>query len=106
MTDNTSENDMGPALQAMVWYKAEDWNTLVEMFSDSHMLPKSYAEWLQKAEEMAKKVETDGDIVMKVFIDPVTFPAWCKEKGRKMDRHARADLAIEVATQQSFGPKV
>jgi len=39
---------------------------------------------------------------MKVFIDPETFPAWCKEKGKDMDSNARAELAIEVATQQSF----
>ncbi len=102
MTDTKDSAPQAPSLQAMVWYKEEDWNTLMELFSDSHLLPKSYADWLQRAEEMAKQVEGSGDLVMKVFIDPETFPAWCKEKGKDMDSNARAELAIEVATQQSF----
>lgn len=102
MTDTSTTNTQEPAIQAMVWYKEEDWDTLMKLFSDSHLLPKSYSDWLTKAEEMVKKVEGSGDVVMKVFIDPETFPAWCKEKNREMDSNARAELAIEVATQQSF----
>lgn len=103
-TSNNSENQ-GPAIQAMVWYKKEDWDALMKLFTDSHLLPKRYSDWLEKAEQMVKKAEVNGDLVMKVYIDPETFPAWCKEKGKKMDHHARTELAIEVATQQSFGPK-
>ncbi len=102
MTDNTTADAQEPAIQAMVWYKEEDWDTLMTLFSDRHLLPRSFGDWLVRAEEMLKKVEGSGDVVMKVFIDPETFPAWCKEKGREMDSNARAELAIEVATQQSF----
>ncbi len=105
MEHNNSKNQ-APSIQAMVWYKEEDWDTLMKLFTDSHLLPQSYADWLPRAEEMVKKVEGSGDVVMKVYIDPETFPAWCKEKGKEMDMHARTELAIEVATQQSFGPKV
>ncbi|MCK5071692.1 MAG: hypothetical protein KAR01_14155 [Desulfocapsa sp.] len=105
MTDTTPPDNQGPAIQAMVWYKEDDWDPLMELFTDTHLLPKSYADWLPRAEEMVKKVEGSGDLVMKVYIDPETFPAWCKEKGREMNSDARAELAIEVATQQSFGPK-
>lgn len=105
MTNKNESTNQEPSIQAMVWYKEEDWDTLMGLFSDSHLLPKNYSDWLTKAEEMVKKVEGSGDVVMKVFIDPVTFPAWCQEKGKEMDSHARTELAIEVATQQSFGPK-
>lgn len=105
MTKNNSSDNQPPAIQAMVWYKEEDWDTLMKLFTDSHLLPKSYADWLPRAEEMVKKVEGNGDMVMKVFIDPETFPAWCKEKGKEMDMNARTELAIEVATSQSFGSK-
>ncbi len=100
----TSSNQE-PAIQAMVWYREEDWNALLELFTDSKLLPSSYQEWLQRAEEMKGTVEKGGDLVIKVFIDPETFPAWCREKGKEMDGNARTELAIEVATQQSFGPK-
>ncbi len=105
MTNKNESTNQEPSIQAMVWYKEEDWDTLMGLFSDNHLLPKSYSDWLTKAEEMVKKVEGSGDVVMKVFIDPITFPAWCQEKGKEMDSHARTELAIEVATQQSFGPK-
>lgn len=105
MTNTNETASQAPAIQAMVWYKEEDWDTLMELFTDSHLLPGNYSDWLSKAEEMVKKVENSGDIVMKVFIDPKTFPLWCKTKGREMDMHARTELAIEVVTQQSFGTK-
>ena len=105
MENNNDSETQAPSIQAMVWYREEDWDTLMKLFTDSHLLPKTYSDWLPRAEEMLKKVEGSGDVVMKVFIDPVTFPAWCKEKGKEMDMHARTELAIEVATQQSFGPK-
>jgi hypothetical protein len=105
MTNTNETSNQAPAIQAMVWYKEEDWDTLMELFTDSHLLPASYSDWLSKAAEMVKKVEDSGDIVMKVFIDPETFPLWCKTKGKEMDMHARTELAIEVATRQSFGAK-
>ncbi|MBU1234825.1 MAG: hypothetical protein KKD01_09595 [Proteobacteria bacterium] len=106
MKNEKQSENQAPIIQAMVWYKEEDWEKLIEMFTDGHLLPKSYADWLKKADKMVEQLEAAGDVVIKVFIDPVTFPAWCKKKGRKMDMKARTDLAIEVATKQSFGPKV
>ncbi|MEN8199752.1 MAG: hypothetical protein ABFR63_06720 [Thermodesulfobacteriota bacterium] len=105
MKKQTDSAPHSPSIQAMVWYKEEDWDRLLELFTDGHLLPPNYQEWLKRAEEMVKKVEASGDIVMKVFIDPETFPLWCRKKGKEMDMHARTELAIEVATKQSFGAK-
>jgi hypothetical protein len=91
-----------PSIQAMVWYKEEDWQTLKEMFVDGDMLPATYNEWLQRAEEMKDKAQAEGDAVLKVFIDPQTFPGWCEKKGMEMNAEARSQLAIEVAQAQSF----
>ncbi len=91
-----------PMIQAMVWYKEEDWEKLRNIFDDVHLLPKTYKDWLEKAEEAAGKIQKSGDTVMKVFIDPVTFPEWCAQKGKKTDAEARTELAIEVATKQAF----
>ncbi|MDP3479534.1 MAG: hypothetical protein Q8R88_07165 [Desulfoprunum sp.] len=91
-----------PMIQAMVWYREEDWDTLKTLFTDTQLLPKTYADWLIRAEEMKTRVQADGDIVIKVYIDPETFPAWCEQKGLKMDAEARSQLAIEVAQAQSF----
>ncbi len=106
MKNEANSENQAPTIQAMVWYKEEDWEQLHRMFTDSHLLPQSYDDWLERAEKMVTQIEAAGDVVMKVFIDPVTFPLWCKKKGREMDMNARTDLAIEVATMQSFGSKV
>lgn len=91
-----------PSVQAMVWYKQEHWSTLKEMFVDGDLLPASYDEWLERAEKMKADAEAAGDAVIKVFIDPETFPEWCASKGLAMNSEARSQLAIEVAQAQSF----
>ena len=91
-----------PGVQAMVWYREEDWETLKEMFVDGDRLPESYQDWLSRAEEMKKQAQDSGDAVIKVYIDPQTFPEWCAKKGMAMDSEARSQLAIEVAQAQSF----
>lgn len=98
----TNNSNQPPSIQAMIWYKEDEWDTLMELFPDSHLLPPTYQQWLKMAEDMKKQVEASGDLVIKVYIDPVTFPAWCKENGKAMDSEARAELAIQVAQQQSF----
>ncbi len=91
-----------PSVQAMVWYREEDWETLIAMFADAEMLPRTYEAWLERAHEMQEKVQAEGDAVIKVYIDPETFPKWCKEKDLPMNAEARAQLAIEVAQTQTF----
>jgi hypothetical protein len=96
------ENLRQPMLQAMVWYKEEDYQALLTIFDDADQLPPTFAEWLTRAEEKKAEVESEGDQVMKVFIDPETFPQWCQEKGLPRDANARSQLAIEVAKMQAF----
>ncbi len=91
-----------PSIQALVWYKEDDWARLKEMFTDGHMLPVTYDDWLKRAEAMLEEISGQGDIGMKVYIDPETFPAWCKEKGVEMNGESRSQMAIEVAQAKSF----
>ena len=91
-----------PMIQAMVWYKEEHYSELREMFDDTELLPLTYQHWLSRAEEKKAEVEAAGDQVIKVFIDPITFPEWCEKRNLKKDANARAQLAIEVAQAGSF----
>ncbi len=90
----------------MVWYKQEDWKQLRRILPDSYLLPKKYKDWLARAEEKERQVRDSGSVVIKVFIDPITFPAWCRKKGREMDAESRTMMAIEVATTRQFGERV
>lgn len=89
-------------IQAMVWYKKEHYQELLEIFDDAELLPPTYQEWLPRAEEMKAQAEAQGDQVIKVFIDPATFPEWCEKRNQPKDANSRSQLAIEVAQAQSF----
>jgi hypothetical protein len=91
-----------PMIQAMVWYKEEHYPDLLKLFDDAELLPPTYQHWLARAEEKKAEVEAGGDQVIKVFIDPETFPEWCREKNLAKDANARAQLAIEIAQANSF----
>lgn len=89
-------------IQAMVWYKKEDWDQLMTIFSDAHLIPQPYEQWLELAEKAKANVEAQGDQVVKVYIDPETFPQWCEKKGVEPNAEARTSLAIEVVNMQNF----
>jgi hypothetical protein len=98
----TAEKVHQPMLQAMVWYNEEHYQQLLGLFDDAELLPPTYADWLIRAEEKKAEVEAAGDQVMKVFIDPETFPEWCEKKNMPKDANSRAELALEVAQAKSF----
>jgi len=89
-------------LRAMVWYKEEDYEKLLGIFDDAEQLPRTFTDWQKRAEEKKSEVEAAGDQVIKVYIDPETFPEWCKSKNLPMDANSRSQLAIEVAQANSF----
>ena len=91
-----------PMIQAMVWYEEEQYLKLRGLFADADLLPPAYRDWLSRAEEKRAEVEAEGDQVIKVYIDPETFPQWCEERKLRMDADARSQLAIEVAQAHAF----
>lgn len=99
---STPENTREPELQVMVWYREEDWEIHKSHFDDAQLLPKNYQEWHKRAEEKVTDVEASGDLVVKVTIDTVLFPSWCRENGRKMDAESRTTFAIEAVQKQQF----
>jgi hypothetical protein len=44
-------------------------------------------------------VTLEGSKVVREYLDPKTFPAWCKAKGYEMDGAARARYATESAAK-------
>jgi len=89
-------------IQALVWYREEHYQQLLAIFDDADLLPPTYHQWQTRAEEKKAEIETAGDQVIKVFIDPETFPKWCEEKNLAKDANARSQLALEVAKAQTF----
>lgn len=77
----------------MPWYRRADYEKLLSIFSDNHVLPETFEKWLQKAEDGFDDFTRQGLIVEKVYIDPDTFPAWCRARGLNIDAKARVEFA-------------
>ena len=80
----------------IAWYREADYETLKSVFVDGHLLPPTYNQWLKMAEDGRKQFIGDGYLVVQAYIDPETFPDWCRDKGLKVDANARTQFgAIE-----------
>lgn len=81
----------------IVWYKSEHYDAIRRIMSDGNNLPITFHEWRMQAETGEKKLRREGKIVVRAFIDPETFPDWCRAKGLKIDSKARSNYANFVA---------
>jgi hypothetical protein len=78
----------------IVWYRsAEEYDRLKTTFTDAASLPKTYEEWQAKILELTSALA--GHTIVKVYIDPEEFAAWCKARRFKRDEKARAQFARE-----------
>ena len=89
-----------PRYAGMVWYRRDDWEKLRAIFADSHVLPDTYDQWLQKAEDGYRRFKGGGTIVEKVYIDPETFPDWCRNRGLDIDANARTAFSSEMVRRK------
>jgi hypothetical protein len=56
---------------------------LLQLFDDGDKMPPSWKEWMKMAEEMEQGLKAYGHVVLRVYIDPATFPDWCAAHGNK-----------------------
>jgi hypothetical protein len=90
-----------PAVGAY-WIEEADYPAALAMFEDGATMPPTWQEWLKMAEEMKKGLEAYGHPVMKVRIDPATFPAWCTAHGTTTGRPGRKAFVAE-AVKERYG---
>ena len=60
----------------IAWMREEDYQALIRIFEDGHMFS-SWEEWSEHAEATEKKFQNEGVIVLRAYLDPAIFPAWC-----------------------------
>lgn len=87
----------------MVWYKPEDYDTCRRIMRDGDKFPASYHLWRMNAETGEKRLRRAGKTVVRAFIDPETFPDWCRARGLDLDAHARNQFASWIAYQVATG---
>ena len=83
------------------WYRAEDYDRLKRIFSDGAKLPATFEEWHVKAQALHDRIASEGRLAVKAYIDPDTFPDWCKAHGKEADAQGRMAFANECAYKQA-----
>jgi hypothetical protein len=78
----------------VVWFREEDYPALLGIFEDANKMPGTWKEWLKGAEQMEKRTQTDGHITERVYIDPDTFPDWCRREGVGVNREGRHKFIV------------
>ena len=94
-----SEDNLPPAVGAY-WIKEEDYPALLQLFDDGDKMPPSWNEWLKMAEETERGLKAYGHPVMRVIIDPNTFPGWCADRGTSPGREGRKRFVAEAVTER------
>jgi hypothetical protein len=86
-----------PSVVALPWYARGDYPALLQLFSDSDLLPATYDGWLERAQVVERQFPKAGFGVAKIRIRPAPFAAWCKERNVSPDQVARLTFVNEAA---------
>jgi len=100
MTCMTNLEDRPPPAVGAYWIQEEDYPALVKILADGNTLPRTWKEWLKIAEEMEKGLKAYGHVVMRVRIDPNTFPGWCAAHGTSTGRDGRKKFVAAAVTER------
>jgi hypothetical protein len=92
---------MPELIVGMAWYRPEDYPRVLQIMIDAHRLPRTYNQWRQKAEAGERSQKAAGRRVVRVILDPETFPAWCAARGLNVDAKGRTAFAAERAIAQA-----
>jgi hypothetical protein len=91
-----------PPVSALPWYGRCDYPVLLKLFSDPDKLPTTYDAWLERAEGVERQFKKAGFTVVRIWIRPILFAVWCKERNVSPDQAARLTFANEAAQDFSL----
>jgi hypothetical protein len=87
----------------IAWCRKEDYDAFCAIFEDAHDLPGTWHEFAKRLEKSEEHYRANGHIIERVDINPQIFPDWCIRKGYRVNAHARAQFAYEIAVARHSG---
>ena len=84
----------------ITWFRKEDYAALLAIFEDAHKMPRKWEDWLKGAEKMEQEMKAKGHMTERVYIDPETFPAWCRKEGVRVAREGRNKFAATFVAEK------
>src|SRR3954452_13766823 len=100
MMGMSSSEDRPPPAVGAYWINEEDYPALRAIFADGDRLPPIWNEWLKMAEEMERGLKAYGHVVLRVRIDPKTFPDWCAAHGTSPGGEGRKKFVAAAVTER------
>ena len=96
----TNSEDNPPPAVGAYWIKEEHYPALLRLFDDGDKMPPSWKEWLKMAEEMEQGLKAYGHVVLRVYIEPATFPDWCAAHGTSPGGAGRRKFVAAAVTER------
>jgi hypothetical protein len=84
------------------WIEEADYPGALKIFDDGGTFPPTWQQWLKMAAEMENGLKAYGHPVMRVRIDPATFPIWCAAHGVATGRPGRKAF-VAAAVLERYG---
>lgn len=81
--------------------RQHEYDAFRSIFVDAHSLPATWQEFMELMDESEQIHEDQGHRVIRVEINPRTFPDWCAQNSRRIDARARYDYARIIAQSQA-----
>jgi hypothetical protein len=80
----------------VTWFREEDYPALLHIFEDADKMPRSWKEWLKRAEQMEKRAKAQGYSTARIYIDPDDFRDWCLREGMRIGSEARRKFVVDT----------
>ena len=93
---------MPEKMMGIAWYYEHQWEKVLSYSKDRAAMPKTFADWLKRAEEIVQKSQSEGITAHKIYIDVDMLIAWAKRHRLDIDGKTRADYANHLMAS-SFG---
>ena len=83
----------------IAWIRKEDYAALIRIFEDGDVFD-DWENWSKRAEATEQKLQSEGVIVLRAYLDPATFAAWCAARDVNTGREGRGLFGIEFAEER------
>ena len=81
----------------IAWYHADDYPEIRKVMIDAAKLPATFERWSEAAQKLEQAYQSAGQRVVRAFIRPAEFVAWCRANGLNVDANARQRWGAEYA---------
>lgn len=87
---------MGKMMLGIGFYRREQWPLLLQSAVDSHVLEKTYDEWLDVVDASVDKIKAHGIEPKLVDVDIEELISFCKKEGLQNNARARSKFVAKL----------